>query len=150
MGIITIKPDHSLYEKQKSETGKYTPCLSGVRTLCYNQVMTTNSFTSQEAKQTFNIFFNLNCTSGYIIYLVECILCKMQYVGKAETAFNLRFNNHRKDEKKSSYVLASKHLQEQGHNFNKHFRARNWRDGGVLPYSFSKIEKKSWLWSSMG
>ena len=31
------------------------------------------------------------CKSEYIIYLLECILCKIQYVGKAETAFNLRF-----------------------------------------------------------
>ena len=44
----------------------------------------------------------------------------MQYVGKAETAFNLRLNNHRKDTKKSNSILACKHLQEQGHNFNKH------------------------------
>ena len=29
----------------------------------------------------------------------------MQYVGKAETAFNLRLNNHRKDTKKSNSVL---------------------------------------------
>ena len=27
-------------------TGKCTPCLSGARTLCYNQMMTTNTFTS--------------------------------------------------------------------------------------------------------
>ena len=44
----------------------------------------------------------------------------MQYVGKAETAFNLRLNNHRKDTKKSNSILACKHFQEQGHNFNKH------------------------------
>ena len=31
---------------------------------------------------------------------MECILCKMQYVGKAKTALNLRLNNHRKDTKK--------------------------------------------------
>ena len=79
---------------------KCTPCLSGARTLRCNQVMTTNTFTSQQAKQTFKIFFNLNCKRGYVIYLLECILCKMQYVGKAETAFNLRLNSHRKVTKK--------------------------------------------------
>ena len=75
---------------------------------------------SQQAKQEFNIFFKLNCKSEYVIYLMECILCKMQYVGKAETAFNLRLNNHRKDTKKSNSILACKHFQEQGHNFNKY------------------------------
>ena len=44
----------------------------------------------------------------------------MQYVGKAGTAFNLRLNNHRKDNKKPNSVLACKYFQEQGHNFSKH------------------------------
>ena len=100
-------------------TGKCTPCLSGTRTLCCNQVLTTNTFMSQQTKRTFNIFFNLNCKSEYVIYLMECILCKMQDVGKAETAFNLRLNNHRKDTKKLNSILACKRFQEKGHNFNK-------------------------------
>ena len=101
-------------------TGKCTPCLSGARTLCCNQVLTTNTFMSQQTKRTFNIFFNLNCKSEYVIYLMECILCKMQYVGKPETAFNLRLNNHRKDITKPNSILACKYFQERGHNFNKH------------------------------
>ena len=44
----------------------------------------------------------------------------MQYVEKAETAFNLRLNYHRKDTKKPNSILACKHFQEQGHNLNKH------------------------------
>ena len=44
----------------------------------------------------------------------------MQYVGEAETAFNLRLNNYRKDTKKPNSILACKNFQEQGHNFNKH------------------------------
>ena len=43
----------------------------------------------------------------------------MQYVGKADTAFNLRLNNHKKDTKKSNSILACKHSMEKGHNFNK-------------------------------
>ena len=82
--------------------------------------MTTNTFTSQQTKQTLKIFFNLNCKSEYVIYLLECILCKIQYVGKAETALNLRINNHRKDTKKPNYILACKYFQKQGHDFNKH------------------------------
>ena len=44
----------------------------------------------------------------------------MQYVGKVETAFNLRLNNHRKDTKKPNSILTCKYFHEQGHNFNKH------------------------------
>ena len=78
---------------------------------------------SQQTKQTFNIFFNLNCKSEYIIYPMECILCKTQYLRKAETAFNLILNilnNHRKNTKKPNSILACKHFQEQELNFNKH------------------------------
>ena len=38
----------------------------------------------------------------------------------AETASNLRLNNHRKDTKKPNSILACKHFQEQEHNFNVH------------------------------
>ena len=31
---------------------------------------------------------------------MKCVLCKKQYTGKSETTFNLRLNNHRKDENK--------------------------------------------------
>ena len=103
-----------------SRTGKCTPCFSGASTLCCNQVLTTNTFMSQQTKRIFNILFDVNCKSEYIIYLMECILCKMQYVGKAEAAFNLRLNNHRKDTKEPKSILAFKHFQEQGHNFKKH------------------------------
>ena len=58
----------------------------------------------------------------YIIHLMECILCKMEYVGKVETAFNLRLNNHGKNTKKPNSILACKHFQEEGHNFNKHVK----------------------------
>ena len=50
-----------------SRTGNYTPCLSGARTLCCNQVMVKNTFTSQQTKRTFNILFKLNCKSEYVV-----------------------------------------------------------------------------------
>ena len=51
---------------------------------------------------------------------MNSILCKILYVGKAETAFNLRLNNRRKDTKKPSSILACRLFKKQGHNFNKH------------------------------
>ena len=87
---------------------------------CCNQLLTTKTLMSQQTKRTFSIFFNLNCKSEYVIYLMEWILCKMQYVGKAEIAFNLRLNNYRKDTRKPNSILTCKYFQEKGHNFNKH------------------------------
>ena len=67
-------------------------------------------------KASINMYILTLCIYLLCIY----ILCKMQYVGKAETAFNLRLNNHRKDTEKPNSILTCKHFQEQGYNFKKH------------------------------
>ena len=51
---------------------------------------------------------------------MECILCKIQYVGKSETPFNLRLNNHRKDVNNPKAIPACNHFKIHGHNFMKH------------------------------
>ena len=51
---------------------------------------------------------------------MECTLCNKQYVGKAETAFNIRLNNHRKDTENPNAILACRPFQQHGHNFNSH------------------------------
>ena len=44
---------------------------------------------------------------------MECIICNLQNVGKNETPFNIRFNNHRKDVKDPKAILADKHFQKK-------------------------------------
>ena len=56
----------------------------------------------------------------YVIYLLECTKCKIKYVGKAETEFNIRLNNHRKDVWKPDAIPASRHFSGKNHNFNTH------------------------------
>ena len=53
---------------------------------------------------------------------MECALCKAQYVGKAETAFNIRLSNHRKDVNNSKSICKSAdlHFRKPGHSFNLH------------------------------
>ena len=51
---------------------------------------------------------------------MECTLCKKQYIGKSETSFNFRVNNHRKDVKNPDAILACRLFQEKKHVFNKH------------------------------
>lgn len=45
------------------------------------------------------------------------ILCNKQYVGKAETSFNLRLNIYHK---KVDAVMTWKHCLKEGHNFKKY------------------------------
>ena len=51
---------------------------------------------------------------------MEFILCNKLYVGKAETSFNVRLNNHQRDVKKVDAIMACKHFQQESHIFNKH------------------------------
>ena len=46
---------------------------------------------------------------------MECMLFNRQYIGKAETVFNIRLDNHGKDIKNPNAILVS---QQQGHIFN--------------------------------
>ena len=70
----------------------------------------------------FMIFYvkDLRCKWSYmhLIYLLPCRICKFQYVGKSETTFNIRLNNHRKDATSEESILACKHFNECNHNFH--------------------------------
>ena len=56
----------------------------------------------------------------YGIYLLGCPPCKIHYVGKAETPFHIRLNNHSKDIKSPSTIKACKHFDNWTHVFYKH------------------------------
>ena len=51
---------------------------------------------------------------------MKCTQCNKEYVRKAEAALNIRLKNHRKDTKNPNAILACRHFQQQGHNFNSH------------------------------
>ena len=51
------------------------------------------------------------------MYIMECINCKKQYVGKSEWPFNIRLNNHRKDLKRIDAIPEIHHFSETGHKF---------------------------------
>ena len=53
---------------------------------------------------------------------MECTLCKIQYIVKAETPFNMQLNNHTKDSNGSSpkAILLTIHFKQPGHSFNKY------------------------------
>ena len=60
----------------------------------------------------YKIFHQLTCKSEAIIYLFQYRICFIQYVGRSETAFNLRLNYYRKDSKKKDAILACSHFQK--------------------------------------
>ena len=47
-------------------------------------------------------------------------MCRIQYVAKSETSFNIRLNNHRKVKKNPNAIAACKHFNNNEHTFSKH------------------------------
>ena len=109
-------------QKVPKKHGKCRPCLTDPKNKCCKQMASTTHFTNRKTGRKFQIFHNLNCRSSKVIYLIECTLCgNKPYVGKSETASNLRTNNHRHDAKKPDSIMIDKHFYETpGHDFEKH------------------------------
>ena len=63
-------------------------------------------------------FHAVYCHSSWIIYIIECNICKLQYIGKSETAFNLRLNNQRNHIKKG--VSSCRLTEHFLHNTRSH------------------------------
>ena len=100
--------------------GKCRQCLANNITLCYKQIVHTTTFRSNQTSRIFHFYHNLNCKSKYVSYLLECTKFKIQYVGKAETEFNIRLNNHWKDVWKPDAIPESRHFSGKNNNFNTH------------------------------
>ena len=103
--------------KQPKQSGHYSPYLSRMNNLCCKQVKQTKKFQSYRTKENFQIFHNLTCKGGNLIYLLQCI-CQLQYVGKRRPLSTI--NYYRKDAKPQASILAYKHFNKQNHNFQQH------------------------------
>ena len=90
------------------------------RTLRFKQLIKKEHFKSNQINRKCRIFQKTTCKINFIIYLPECKLFKIYYVGKAKTTFNIRLNNHRKDVKDPKAIPLDKHFNQTGHNFNLH------------------------------
>ena len=86
--------------------------------MCCRQVTSTASFRNPQTKNGFQTFQKMNYKSEYVIYLMECILCKKQYAKKVETSCNIRLNKQRKYIKDLYAILVCKHFHKAGHNFS--------------------------------
>ena len=100
--------------KQNTTKGECIPCNTS-RCLSFQQVIATTTFESTHTKEKFNMYYKVSCKSNCVIYLLECLLCKIQYVRKSETPFHIRLNNHRKDIKNPNAIEACQHFNNWNH-----------------------------------
>ena len=101
---------------KKFNKWKCQPCFTRSIKLCCKQLKTCSTFQSAFNKNTFLIRHNVTCKSSCVIYLMECLCGKSQYVGKSEYSLNLRMNTHRNDVWRTDGQPCDKHFQIPGHN----------------------------------
>ena len=102
--------------KINHHTGKRVPCNS-TQYLFRQQLISTTTFKSNQTNKAFKIYHRVNCKSSFVIYLLEC---NIQYVGKSETPFKIRLNNHRNDVKNPNAISTPKYFNRQDYNFNNY------------------------------
>ena len=54
-----------------------------------------------------------------LLYLTECTLFRIHYIGKSETQFKVRLRNHRKYVNRQNSPLLDWHFKQIGHNFKQ-------------------------------
>ena len=97
-------------------------CFSKSRNLCCKQVLHLQYFKTSVTQKTENISHDLNWKSKLSIYLMECRICPIQYIGKSEIEFNTILNNHCKDVNRQNAPQANQHFKLPYQNVNQHAR----------------------------
>ena len=79
--ILAPAVPHAHHQERK-ENGAYSKCSNRRCGLCKIGILAeTNRFSSFTVKHKYHIFRQLNCISINIIYKINCVLCKLGYVG---------------------------------------------------------------------
>jgi hypothetical protein len=66
--------------------------------------------------EQFIIYYNANCKTENIIYLLECAMYGLQYIGKTKQQLSERLNGHRSDANCKPDLPLSRHLRSTGHH----------------------------------
>ena len=120
IGTYTIRHNNKILKvKQNATTGECipyntSPCLS-----C-QQIRATTTFESTQTNEKINIYQKVSCKSNYIIYLLKCLLYKIQFVRKLKTTFHIRWNNHRKNIKNPNAIEACQYFNNWNHTLHKY------------------------------
>ena len=101
------------------------------RCKCCRHMQHSSSYTSKVTGKQYKIFCTVNCKSANIIYILECSVCGLQYVGESQQPFHKRLNGHRSDLTKkviSSCEPTLRTLWSQSRGFWQNENPRQWTE----------------------
>ena len=109
---ILVRADIS---PRSAYNGQCKKCDSRRCMTCKN-IQCTQKFSSTHTGEKFIIYCNANCKTENIIYLLECAICGLQYIGETKQQLSKRLNGHRSDENCKPDLPLSRHLRSTGHH----------------------------------
>ena len=91
-----------------------------------NYIEASHTFSDKNGARIFDIRKGvLNCNSTNVIYLMQCKVCALQYVGSTINKFRYRFNNYKSKHTQYRYKFSNSTLQTgnliQQASFHSHF-----------------------------
>ena len=92
--LVRSKYVHGTPPARRNKIGKVTRCGKNICSWC-SKIVEGSKFSSLVTNKEFVILHELTCNSSWVVYLCECKVHKLQYVGKSEAPLNIRFNNNR-------------------------------------------------------
>ena len=109
---ILVRADIS---PRSAYNGQCQKCDSRRCMTCKN-IQCTQKFSSTHTGEKFIIYCNANCKTENIIYLLECAICGLQYIGETKQQLSKRLNGHRSDANCKPDLPLSRHLRSTGHH----------------------------------
>ena len=87
--------------------------------MCRKYLNLTNSFSSFHTNQIFRLSSNISCKTEGLIYVIDCISCKVSYVGYTTGKMVVRLSNDKSHIKKGKKTCEiTKHFIEHDHNLD--------------------------------
>ena len=102
-----------------------------------NFIQETSTFSDKDLENKYTINGGyLNCNSRNVVYLVQCRICNMQYVGSSTTKSGFRINNYR-----CCHIKYSSNQSVAQASFQAHFSQPD--NNGMDDWSFILIDSAS-------
>ena len=95
------------------------------RCKCSKHMQHSSSYTSKVTGKQYKIFYTVNCKSANVIYILECSVCGLQYVGESKQPFHKRLNGHRSDLTKKTFLPVSQHSRLSDHSLEDFNRIKS-------------------------
>lgn len=110
--------DYLVHAKtERAPKGGCRPCGKARCRVC-KHMQTTTVAESTNSNFKHLIHATLDCDSSNVVYLLECGVCGIQYIGQTDTAFRMRFNNHRAHVRSLPDLPLSRHINSENHPFD--------------------------------